>query len=49
MRAVMREFIDRLYPCQAVFVVVPGVDKLDFCELRRQMISCLTRAKLIKE
>lgn len=49
MRAVMREFIDRLYPCQAVFVVVPGVDKLDFCELRRQMTSCLTRANLIKE
>ena len=48
MRAIAREFTDKLCPCQAVFVVVPGVDKLSFDELKRQMTSCFNRAKLVK-
>ena len=48
MRAIAYEFTNKLYPCQIVFVAVPGIDKLSYDELKGQMISCFERSKLVK-
>ena len=47
MRAVIAPLVGEMKPCQAVFVVSPGVDALSFSELKAVMTSCLRRAELI--
>ena len=48
MRAITAEFLDKLKPCQAVFIAYKGIDELDFTTLREQMEHCFVRAGLIK-
>ena len=49
MRAVAAEYIHRLSPCQAVFIVSQGVDKLSFKELKSKMDLCLVRSGLLRK
>lgn len=48
MRAVAAMYLEQIAPCQAVFIVSPGVDKLSFEELKHQMVSCLLKSGLLK-
>ncbi len=47
MRAITRDLIKDLPPCQAVFIASPGIDTMDFAELKKQMLSCLFKSGLI--
>ncbi len=49
MRAIAAEYIKRLTPCQAVFIVSAGVDKLAFDELKSKMDMCFVRSGLLKK
>ena len=49
MRAVAAEYIHRLSPCQAGFIVSQGVDKLSFKDLKSKMDLCLVRSGLLRK
>ena len=49
MRAIAAEFIPRLKPCQFVFVVSVGVDKLSYEEIKTRMLACLNKSGLMRE
>ena len=49
MRAIMRRYIDRIKPCQAVFIASVGGDQLSYASLCKQMHKCLVKAELLDE
>jgi len=47
MRAIVREYLPRIRPAQAVFTLKPESDKLSYGELKKTVENLLRRAKLI--
>jgi ribonuclease P protein component len=48
MRAIIRELLPSIRPCQAVFIASVGIHELSFSELKAQLVACLTKAGLMK-
>jgi RNase P protein component len=49
MRAIMQKYVDRIKPCQAVFIASVGVDQLSYASLCKQIHKCLVKAELLDE
>jgi len=47
MRAIVRERVSKIAPCQAVFTLKAGADKLSFSELSKNVDNLLRRSKLV--